>query len=153
MILFRRVKSQRYVFKIPKIRVYSPKAHPWRFSDQSVPLFNFGNSLVPHVQRLDGNPTVDRLSWNTSGKTPARNFYATINNLSNQFLFTFNSLIILELVYRTCLSLSLSHSPMHLQIQKPCSMTISQTCKSSWTLFSIYSYVAKFLLKNFLENG
>ena len=31
-----------------------------------MPLFNFGNSLVPHVQRLDGNPMVGRLSWNTS---------------------------------------------------------------------------------------
>ena len=89
------------------IRVYPPKARPWRFSDQSVPFFNFGNSLVPHVQRLDEVLTVDRLSWNTSGKTPTRNFCATINNLSNQLLFTFISRIILELVHWTYLSLSL----------------------------------------------
>ena len=93
---------------IPIIRVYPPKACPWHFSDQSVPLFNFGNSLVPHVQRLDGVLTVDGLSWNTSGKSPARNFCATINNLSNQLLFTFISRIILEPVHWTYLSLSLS---------------------------------------------
>ena len=90
------------------IRVYPPKACLWRFSDQSVPLFNFGNSFIPYIQWLDGVLMVDGLSWNTSGKTPARNFCATINNLSNQFIFTFNSRIILEPVYWTCLSLSLS---------------------------------------------
>ena len=95
---------------VPIIRVYPPKACPWRFSDQSVPLFNFGNSLVPHVQRLDGVLTVDGLSWNTSGKTPAHNFCATINNLSNQLLFTFISRIILKPVHWTYLSLSLSLS-------------------------------------------
>ena len=95
---------------IPIIRVYPPKARSWCFSDQSVPLFNFGNSLIPHVQRLDRNLTVDRLSWNMSGKTPARNFCATINNLSNQLLFTFISRIILEPVHWTYLSLSLSLS-------------------------------------------
>ena len=92
------------------IRVYPPKARPWRFSDQSVPLFNFGNFIVPHVQRLDGVLTMDGLSWNTSRRTPARNFYATINNLSNQFFFTFISCIILEPVHWTYLSLSLSLS-------------------------------------------
>ena len=97
---------------IPIIRVYPPKARLWRFSDQSVPLFNFGNFLVPHVQRLDGVLTVDGLSWNTSGKTLARNFCAIINNLSNQLLFTFISRIILEPVHWTYLSLSLSHSPV-----------------------------------------
>ena len=131
---------------IPIICVYPPKACPWRFSDQSMPLFNFGNSLVPHVQRLDGVLTVDGLSWNTSGKSPARNFCATINNLSNQLLFTFISRIILEPVHWTYLSLSFSHSPMHLQIQKPCPRTTSHTCKSSWTLFSFYSYFVKFPL-------
>ena len=84
---------------IPIIRVYPPKARPWHFSDQSVPLFNFGNFIVPHVQRLDGVLTMDGLSWNTSGRTPARNFYATINNLSNQLLFTFINHIILEPVH------------------------------------------------------
>ena len=61
---------------VPKIRFYLPKAHPWRFSAQSVPLFNFGDSLVPHVQRQDGNLPVDGFSWYTSGKSPARNFRA-----------------------------------------------------------------------------
>ena len=90
------------------IRVYPPKACLWRFSDQSVPLFNFGNSFVPYIQWLDGVLMVDGLSWNTSGKTPARNFCATINNLSNQLLFTFISRIILEPVHWTYLSLSLT---------------------------------------------
>ena len=138
---------------IPKIRVYLPKAHPWRFSAQSVPLFNFGDSLVPHVQRQDGNLMVDGFSWNTSGKSLARNFQAIINKLSNKFFFTFNSCIILELVHWTCLSLSLSHSlslslslsPVHLQIQKPCPRTTFQTCKFPWTHFSFY-----FDLRNFL---
>ena len=96
--------------QITTIHVYSPKARPWRFSDQSVLLFNFGNSLVPHVQRLDGNQTVGKLSWNTSGKSPAHNFCATINTLSNQFLFSFNIHIILDPVHWTCLFLSLSLS-------------------------------------------
>ena len=125
-------------------------ARPWRFSDQSVPLFNFGNSLVPYVQRLDGNPTVGRLSWNMSEKTPARNFCATINNLSNQFFFTFNSRIILEPVHWTCLSLSLSLSCASTNT-KTFPRTISQTCKSSWTLFNFYSYFAKFPLKKLLR--
>ena len=132
--------------QITTIRVYSPKACPWRFSDQSVPSFNFGNSLVSHLQWLDGNPTVGGLSWDTSGKTPAHNFCATINNLSNQFIFTLNSCAILEPVHWTCFFLSLSHSSAHLQIQKPCPRTISHTYKSSWTLFNYYSYFAKFPL-------
>ena len=128
------------------IRVYSSKARPWGFSDQSVPSFNFGNSFVSHVQWLDGNPTVGRLSWNMSGKTSAHNFCATINNLSNRFLFTLNSCTILEPVHWTCFFLSLSHFSAHLQIQKPCPRTISHTYKSSWTLFNFYSYFAKFPL-------
>ena len=95
---------------IPKIHVYLPKACLWRFSALSVPLFNFGNSPVPHIQRQDGNLTVDRFSWNTSRKSPARNLCAIINKLSNQFLFTFNNCVILEPVQWTCLSLSLSLS-------------------------------------------
>ena len=62
----------------------------------SMPLFNFGDSPVPHVQRQDGNLTVDGFSWNMSGKFPARNFCVIINKLSNQFLFTFNNCVILE---------------------------------------------------------
>ena len=117
--------------RITTIRVYPPRARPWRFSDQGVPSFNFDNSLASHVQWLDENPTVDRLSWNTSGRTPAHNFCIIINNLSNQFLFTLNDCAILEPVYWTCYFLSLSHSSAHLQIPKPCSRTISHTCKSS----------------------
>ena len=132
--------------QITTIRVYSPKAPPWCFSDPSVPTFNFGNSFVSHVQWLDENPTVVRLSWNTSGRTPAHNFCITINNLSNQFLFTLNSCAILEPMHWTCYFLSLSHSSTHLQIQKPCPRTISHTCKSSWTIFNFYSFFAKFPL-------
>ena len=132
--------------QITTIRVYSLEAHPWCFSDQSVPSFNFGNSFVSHVQWLDGNPTVGRLSRNTSGRTPAHNFCITINNLSNQFIFTLNDCAILEPVYWTCYFLSLSHSSAHLQIPKPCPRTISHTCKSSWTIFNFYSFFAKFPL-------
>ena len=103
------------------IRVYSPEARPWRFSDQGVPSFNFGNSFVFHVQRLDKNPTVGRLPWNSSGRTPAHNFCITINNLSNQFLFTLNDCVIPEPVHWTCYFLSLSRSFAHLQIPKPLS--------------------------------
>ena len=132
--------------QITTIRVYSPKTRPWRFSDQSVPSVNFGNSFVSYVQWLDENPTVGKPSWNTSGRTPAHNFCVTKNNLSNQFIFTLNNYVILEPVHWTCYFLSLSHSSAHLQIQKPCPMTISHTCKSSWTIFNFYSYFAKFPL-------
>ena len=81
-----------------RIRFYLSKEHFLCFSIQSVSLFNFGNSLVPHVQQEDGNPTVDGFSWYTSGKSPARNFCVLINKLSNLSFFTFNSYIILELV-------------------------------------------------------
>ena len=82
--------------QITTIHVYPPVTRPWRFGDQGVPSFNFGNSLVSHVQQLDENPTMDRLSWNSSEQTPAYNFCITINNLSNQFLFTLNDCAILE---------------------------------------------------------
>ena len=81
-----------------RIRFYLPKARFLCFSIQSVSLFNFGDSLVPHVQRHDENLTVDGFSWYTSGKSPVRNFHALINKLSNQSFFTFDSYIILELV-------------------------------------------------------
>ena len=132
--------------RITSIRVCPPVTRPWRFSNQGMPSFNFGNSLVSHIQWLDENPTVDRLSWNTSGWTPAYNFWITINNLSNQFIFTLNDCTILEPVYWTCYFLSLSHSSAHLQIPKPCPRTISHTCKSSWTIFNFYSFFAKFPL-------
>ena len=132
--------------RITTIRVYPSVTRPWRFSDHGVPSFNFGNSLVSHVQWLDENPAVDRLSSNTSGRTPTHNFCITINNLSNQFLFTLNDCTILEPVYWTCYFLSLSHSSAHLQIPKPCPRTISHTCKSSWTIFNFYSFFAKFPL-------
>ena len=132
--------------RITIIRVYSPRTRPWCFSDQGMPSFNFGNSFVSHVQCLDENPTAGRLSWNTNGRTPAQNFYITINNLSNQFLFTLNDCAILEPLHRTCYFLSLSHSSTHLQIPKPCSRTISHTYKSSWTIFNFYFYFVKFSL-------
>ena len=71
--------------------------HPWLFSTQGVPSFNFGNSFVSHVQRLDENPTAVELSGNLSGRIPAPNFCTTINSLSNQFFFTLNDCAILEL--------------------------------------------------------
>ena len=70
--------------------------HPWLFSAQGVPSFNFGNFFVSHVQRLDENPTAVELSGNLSGWIPAPNFCTTINSLSNQFLFTLNNCVILE---------------------------------------------------------
>ena len=73
--------------RIITIRVYLPGTHPWRFSAQGVPSFNFGNSFASHVQRLDENPVVGRRPWKLSRRTPAHNFCITINNLSNQFLF------------------------------------------------------------------
>ena len=69
---------------------------PWLFSAQGVPSFNFGNSFVSHVQRLDKNPTAVELFGNLSGRIPAPNFCTTINSLSNRFLFTLNDCIILE---------------------------------------------------------
>ena len=57
--------------------------HPWLFSVQGMPSFNFGNSFVSHVQRLDENPTAVELSGNLSGRIPASNFCTTINSLSN----------------------------------------------------------------------
>ena len=93
---------------VPKIHFYLPKARLWRFSVQSMPLFNFGDTLVPHVQRQDENLTVDGFSWYTSEKSPAHNLRAIINKLSNQFFFIFNSYIILEHVHWIYLSLSLS---------------------------------------------
>ena len=95
---------------VPRMPFYLLKACLWRFSAQSVPLFNFGDSLIPHVQQQDGNLTVEGFSWYTSGKSPACNFHAAINNLSNKFFFTFNSYMILELIHWICLSLSLSLS-------------------------------------------
>ena len=137
--------------RITTIRVYPPRTCPWRFSDQGVPSFNFGNSLASHVQWLDENPTVDRLSWNTSGQTPTHNFCIIINNLSNWFLFTLNDCAILESVYWTYYFLSLSHSSAHLQIPKPCPRTISHTCKSSWTLFNFYFLLCKISLVKLLR--
>ena len=137
--------------RIITICVYLPGTRPWRFSDQGVPSFNFGNSFVSHVQWLDENPTADKLSWNLSGRIPAYNFCITINNLSNRFLFTLNSCAILEPVRWTCFFFSLSHSPVHLQIQKPCPRTISHTCKSSWTIFNFYSYFCEIFLIELLR--
>ena len=94
--------------RIITICVYLPGTHPWRFSDQGMPSFNFSNSFVSHVQWLDENPTANKLSWNLSGRIPAHNFCITINNLSNQFLFTLNDCAILEPVFWTWYFLSFS---------------------------------------------
>ena len=133
--------------QIITIRVCPSVARPWRFSSRGVPSFNFGNSLVSHVKWLDEDSTVDRLSWNMSERTPAHNFCITINNLSNQFLFTLNDCAILEPVFWTWYFLSFSHSFARLQILKSCPRTNSHTCKSSWTIFNFYSFLfAKFPL-------
>ena len=126
--------------RIITIRVYLPRTRRWRFSDQGMPAFNFGNSFVSHVQWLDENPTADKLSWNLSGWIPAHNFCITINNLSNRFLFTLNDCAILEPVFWTWYFISFSHSSVRLQIPKSCPRTISHTCKSSWTIFNFYSF-------------
>ena len=108
-------------------RVYLLVTHPWLFSAQGAPSFNFGNSFVSHVQRLDDNPTVVKLSGNLSGRILAPNFCATINRLSNQFLVTFERLR----YSRTWHFLSFFRSFVRLQIPKSCPRTISHTCKSS----------------------
>ena len=117
--------------QIVTIRVYLLVTHPWRFSAQGVPSFNYGNSFVSHIQRLDENPMKVKLSGNLSGRIPAPNFCTTINSLSNQFLFTLNDCAILEPVFWTWHFLSFSHSSARLQIPKSCPRTISRTCKSS----------------------
>ena len=99
--------------QIITICVYPLRTHPWRFNAQGMPSFNFGNSFVSHVQRLDENPTMGRLPWNYSGRTPAYNFCININNLSNQFLFTLNDCTILEPVFWTDISF-LSLTPLRI---------------------------------------
>ena len=101
--------------------------HPWLFSAQVMPSFNFGNPFVSHVQRLDDNPTAVEPSGNLSGRIPALNFCTTISSLSNRFLVTFERLR----YSRTQYFLSLFHSFMRLQIPKSCPRTISHTCKFS----------------------
>ena len=104
--------------QIVTIRVYLLMTHPWRFSVAGVPSFNFVNSFVSHIQRLDENPTAVKFSGNLSGRIPAPNFCTTINSLSNQFLFTLNDCAILEPVFWTWYFLSFSHSSAHLQNTK-----------------------------------
>ena len=137
--------------QITTIRVYLLVTHPWRFSAQGVPSFNFGNSFVSHVQRLDENPTTVELSGNLSGRIPAPNVCTTINSLSNQFLFTLNDCAILEPVFWTWYFLSFSHSSARLQIPKSCPRTISHTCKSSWTISNSYSFYCEISLIELLR--
>ena len=137
--------------QIVTIRVYLPVTHPWRFSAQGMPSFNFGNSFVSHVQRLDENPTAVELFRNLSGRIPAPNFCTTINSLSNQFLFTLNDCAILEPVFWTWYFLSFSHSSARLQIPKSCPRTISHTCKFSWTIFNFYSFFCEISLIELLR--
>ena len=108
-------------------RVYFLATHSWLFSIQEVPLFNFGNPFVSHVQRWDDNPTVVGPPGNLGGRTPAFNFHATISSLSNQFLVTFERLR----YSRTWYFITFSRSFARLQIHKSCPRTISHTCKSS----------------------
>ena len=82
--------------QIATTRVYLLVTHPWLFNAQGVPSFNFGNSFVSHVQRLDDNPTAIELSGNLSGRIPAPNFCATINRLQISFLSLLNDCVILE---------------------------------------------------------
>ena len=91
MIFFCLVESQKYLFIFLR---HVPDASALRAC-----LYLILVIPLSHVQRQDGNLTVDGFSWNMSGKTPAHNFCATINKLSNQFIFTFNSRIILEPVH------------------------------------------------------
>ena len=137
--------------QIVTIHVYIPVTHPWRFSAQGMPSFNFGNSFVSHVQQLDENPTAVKLSGNLSGRIPTHNFCTTINSLSNQFLFTLNDCAILEPVFWTWYFLSFSHSSARLQIPKSCQMTISHTCKSSWTISNFYSFYCEIFLIELLR--
>ena len=132
--------------RIITICIYPLRTLPWRFNAQGMPSFNFGNSFVSHVQRLDENPTAVELSGNLSGRIPAPNFCTTINSLSNKFLFTLNDCTILEPVFWTWYFLSFSHSSARLQIPKSCSRTISHTCKSSWTISNFYSFYCEIFL-------
>ena len=132
--------------QIATIRVCLLVTHPWLFSAQGVPSFNFDNSFVSHVQQLDENPTAVKLSGNLSGRIPAHNFCTTINSLSNQFLFTLNDCAILEPVFWTWYFLSFSHSSARLQTPKSCPRTISHTCKSSWTISNFYSFYCEISL-------
>ena len=116
-----------YRGQIATTRVRPLMIHPWLFSAQVMPSFNFGNPFVSHVQRLDDNPTAVELSGNLSGRIPALNFCTTISSLSNRFLVTFERLR----YSRTQYFLSLFHSFVRLQIPKSCPRTISHTCKFS----------------------
>ena len=113
--------------QITTTSVYLLVTHPWIFSAQGVPSFNFGNSFVSHVRRLNENPMVIEVSGNLSGRIPAPNFCTPINSLSNQFLVTFERLR----YSRTRYFLSFFHSFVRLQIPKSCPRTISHTYKSS----------------------
>ena len=90
--------------EITSTRVYLLAPRSWLFSVQGAPSFNFGNSLVSHVQRWDDNLTAVEPFGNLGGRIPASNFCATISRPSNQFLATFERLR----YSRTCYSLSLS---------------------------------------------
>ena len=109
----------------------------WLFSVQGAPSFNFGNPPVSHVQRWDANPTVVGPFGNLGGRTPAFNFCVTISNLSNHFLVTFER----SRYSRTWDFISFSCSFVRIQTHKSCPRTISQTCKSSYTLFNFYSFL------------
>ena len=89
---------------ITSTRVYLLVPRSWLFNVQGAPSFNFGNSLVSHVQRWDDNLTAVEPFGNLGGRIPAPNFCATISRPSNQFLVTFERLR----YSKTCYFLSLS---------------------------------------------
>ena len=137
--------------QVPRMPFCLPKAHLWHFSAQSVPTFNFSNSLVPHVQWQDGNPTVEEFPRYMSGKFPACSFHATINRLSNQSFFTFNSYMILELIHWTCLSLSLI-PPCVYKYKNSVRGPPFQTCKFPWTPL-VFIPTCEIFFTDLLENG
>ena len=51
-------------------RVCLLMTRPWLFSAQGMPSFNFGNSFVSHIQRLDDNPTAVKFFGNLSRRIP-----------------------------------------------------------------------------------
>ena len=136
--------------QVPRTPFYLPKARLWCFGIQSAPSFNFGDYLVPHVQRHDGNLIVEDFSWYTSGKSPACSFRATINSLSNQFFFYFQQLH--DPRAHTLNSLSLSLTPSCVYRYKNFVWGPSfQTYKFPWTPL-VFIPTCEIFFKDFLEN-
>ena len=129
---------------------YLVKARLRHFDIQSVPSFNFGDSLVPHIQRQDVNPTVEDFSSYTNGNFPACSFRATINNFSNQFLFYFQQLHDPR-AHTLNLSLFLSSPCVH-KYKNFARGPPFQTYKFPWTPL-VFVPTCEIFFRNFLENG